>query len=285
MPAKTLVNKNILITGATEGIGRATAEALAAMGANLYLLCRNSAKGEALCQELLQSNPGIEVQLLVADLGDFKQVRQAADQFLALNKPLHVLVNNAAVFNTSRILMPNGLEQMFVVNHLGHFLLTQRLLPALRKAEAARIVIVGSDAHNFCDGIRFDDLAWDTGFGAFKTYGHSKLANLLFMRSLAQRLQGESITVNALHPGAVSSGLGRQNTWWAKYLLKVLSLVFRTPAQGAATSIYLATSPEVAGLSGEYYVDCKVRETKPWAKDMQQAEQLWQLSETLVSAS
>lgn len=282
MSTETLNNKNILITGATEGIGRATAGALAAMGANLYLLCRNNAKAEALRAELLQSHPDIDVRILLADLGDFDQVRRAAGEFLALEKPLHVLINNAGVFNTSRILMPNGLEQMFVVNHLGHFLLTQCLLPALRRAEAARIVVVASGAHAFCEGIRFDNLAWDTGFKPFKTYGHSKLANILFMRSLAERLRGESITVNALHPGAVSSGLGGQNTWWAKYLLKLLSLVFKTPGQGAATSVYLASAPEVAGVTGEYFIDCKQADTKPWAKDMQEAGKLWQLSESLV---
>lgn len=277
-----MINQNVFITGPTEGLGRATAKGLAAQGANLYMLCRNGEKGEALRRELLAINPDITVQLFIADLGDFQQVRDAAEKFLALDIPLHVLINNAGVISTARVLLPNGLEQMFAVNHLGHFLLTLLLLKALQQAEAARIVVVASDAYNFCKGIQFDNLAWDKDFKTFKTYGHSKLANILFMRSLAKRLEGTTVTVNALHPGAVSSSLGAQNYWWAKYLLKIISPFFKTPEQGAQTSLYLAGSAEVAGVSGEYFVNCKVRDTKPWAKDMQQAEQLWQLSESQV---
>jgi len=276
-------DKNVFITGATDGIGRATARILAERGANLFVLCRNPVKGEALRDELLSRRPGATVRLFLADLGDLRQVRRAADEFLNLNMPLDVLINNAAVLNTSRVILPNGVEQMFAVNHLGHFLLTNLLLPALDAAEAARIVVVASDAYKFCGGIEFDNLSWETGFRTFKVYGHSKLANILHMRALAERLRGSTVAVNALHPGGVSTNLGLQNSGWAKYLQKLLAPFLSSADEGAQTSVYLASAPELAGVSGEYFADCRPHETRALAKDMQQAERLWQVSESLIA--
>ena len=179
-----------MITGPTEGIGRATAFALAERGARLHLLCRNPTKAEALRAELLSKYADIDVALYLADLGDFDQVRSAACAFVERNEPLDVLINNAGVFTTRRILLDDGQEQMFAVNHLGHFLLTTLLLDSLKRAEQGRVVVVASDAYRFCRGIRFDDLQWNKGFSAFPTYGHSKLANILFTRELAERLRG-----------------------------------------------------------------------------------------------
>jgi len=274
--------KHVMITGSTEGIGRATAFALAERGARLHLLCRNPTKAEALRTELVSKYGEVDVELYLADLGNFDEVRRAAGAFIKRNEPLDVLINNAGVFTTRRILLDNGQEQMFAVNHLGHFLLTMLLLDSLKRAEQGRVVVVASDAYRFCRGIRFDDLQWNKGFSAFPTYGHSKLANILFTRELAQRLQGTRVTVNALHPGGVRSQLGAQNTWYAGRILALVKPFLRTADKGAETSVYLATSDEVTTSSGEYFYDCKPKKTKPSARDGEQARRLWEVSERLV---
>jgi len=278
----SIQGKNVMITGPTEGIGRATAFALAERGARLHLLCRNPTKAEALRDELISKYGDIDVALYLADLGDFDEVRRAAAAFIERNEPLDVLINNAGVFTTRRILLDNGQEQMFAVNHLGHFLLTTPLLDSLKRAEQGRVVVVASDAYRFCRGIRFDDLQWNKGFSAFPTYGHSKLANILFARELAERLQGTRVTVNALHPGGVRSQLGAQNTWYAGRILALVKPFLRTAEKGAETSVYLATSDEVTTTSGEYFCDCKPKKTNRSARDREQARRLWELSERLV---
>ncbi|MBT8469662.1 MAG: SDR family oxidoreductase [Deltaproteobacteria bacterium] len=274
--------KQVMITGPTEGIGRATAFALAERGARLHLLCRNPAKAETLRDELVSKYGGLDVQLYFADLGDFDEVRSAAGAFVERNEPLDVLINNAGLITTRRVLLDNGQEQMFAVNHLGHFLLTLLLLDPLKRAEQGRVVVVASDAYRFCRGIRFDDLQWSKGFSGFPTYGHSKLANILFARELAERLQGTHVTVNALHPGAVRSQLGAQNTWYAGRILALVKPFLRTAEKGAETVVYLATSDEVTTTSGEYFYDCKPKKTKPRARNREQARRLWEVSERLT---
>jgi len=281
--AMSIQNKNVFITGPTEGIGKATALSLAKQGANLHLLCRNPSKAQALREELRSLYGDVRVELYIADLGDFQQVRDAAEAFVRRNEPLHVLINNAGLINTRRILLDNGQEQMFAVNHLGHFLLTQLLLARLEEAEQGRIIAVSSDAYKFCRGIRFDDLQWSSGFRTFRTYGHSKLANILFVRELSKRLQGTHVTANALHPGAVRSRLGAQNNWYAGHVMILVTPFLRSAERGAATSLYLATSEEVRNISGEYFVDCRVKRTKSWGQDASQAQRLWDVSEQLVS--
>ena len=275
--------KNVMITGPTEGIGRATAFALAKRGARLHLLCRNPNKADALRNELRSRHGEIDVELYLADLGDFAEIREAARGFMERNEPLDVLINNAGVINTRRILLDNGQEQMFAVNHLGHFLLTALLLDALERAEQGRVVVVASDAYRFCRGIRFDDLQWNTGFSAFPTYGHSKLANILFARELAERMEGTRVTANALHPGGVRSQLGAQNNWYAGRILALVKPFLRTADKGAETSVYLATSADVTTTSGEYFYDCKPKKTKPSARDREQAKRLWELSDRLTA--
>jgi NAD(P)-dependent dehydrogenase (short-subunit alcohol dehydrogenase family) len=275
--------KNVLITGPTEGIGRATAFALAARGARLHLLCRNPTKAAALRDELRSRYGDLSVELYLADLGNFDEVRRAAGAFIDRNEPLDVLINNAGLINTRKVLLENGQEQMFAVNHLGHFLLTTLLLDRLTQAEQGRVVVVASDAYRFCRGIRFDDLQWKRGFSAFPTYGHSKLANILFARELAERMKGTRVTANALHPGGVRSQLGAQNTWYAGRILTLVKPFLRTADKGAETSIYLATSDDVATTTGEYFYDCRPKKTNRAARDREQARKLWELSERLVT--
>ncbi len=279
----SMQGKNVMITGPTEGIGRATAFALAERGARLHLLCRNPTKADALRTELLSRHHGIDVEIYLADLGSFDEVRRAAGAFIERDEPLDVLINNAGVINTRRILLDNGQEQMFAVNHLGHFLLTTLLLDALQRAEQGRVVVVASDAYRFCRGIRFDDLQWRTGFSAFPTYGHSKLANILFARELSERVEGTRVTANALHPGGVRSQLGAQNTWYAGRILALVKPFLRTADKGAETSVYLASSEDVSTVSGQYFYDCKPKKTKPSARDREQARKLWAVSERLTA--
>ncbi|MEQ8803140.1 MAG: SDR family NAD(P)-dependent oxidoreductase, partial [Haliea sp.] len=192
-------------------------------------------------------------------------------------------LNNAGVVNTSRRTTVDGFEETLAVNHFAPFLLTGLLLPAIRDVPGARIVNVASAAHAFTRDMGFDDLHAERGYKTFREYGRSKLANILFTRSLAQRLADYPVTANSLHPGAVSTSLGTQNGGvMSKILPLVLKPFFRSPEKGAETSIYLCTSEKVAGISGEYFADCKVVRPKPWARDDEAAERLWRVSEESV---
>lgn len=276
------MSKTALITGPTSGIGRETALALGGRGFKLFLLCRNGNAGEALADEIAAMPGAARPQVLLADLGDFDAVQAAAQRFLATGEPLDVLINNAGIVNMDRV-MVDGVEQMFRVNHLGHYLLTRLLLDKIVESRG-RIVVVASDAHAFCPGIRFDDINFEQDFSTFKTYGHSKLANMLMTRSLAHKLEGTGVIVNCLHPGAVASHLGHNNKrWYAPALRLMMRLFFITPAKGADTSVYLATTDEVT-TSGDYYYKRKTRGSKKWARSDADAERLWQLSEEMLAA-
>jgi retinol dehydrogenase-12 len=276
-------DKTVLITGATSGIGRATALGVARQGATVVVLCRDRAKGEALLSELRAAGAA-EVDLIVADLAVQAEVRRAAAEFLASGRPLHVLVNNAGVVNLERSVTPDGLETTFAVNHLAYFLFTLLLLDRLRESAPARIVNVSSDAHKL-GPLDFDDLQSERRYSVMRVYGRSKLANILFTAELARRLAGSGVTVNSLHPGAVATGLGKNNGGWAKALIALLKPFFRSPDDGAATSLFLATSPAVEGVSGRYFVKCRERTPSAAAQDAAAAARLWTVSEQLVGQS
>lgn len=271
----------MVVTGATAGIGHSSALTLAKMGADLTLLSRNQSKAEALATEIVAAG-GNPPTLITMDMAALDSVRDAANQCLALNKPIDVLLNNAGVVNTSRVETVDGFEETLAVNHFAPFLLTGMLLPALEDASNARIVNVASDAHSFVKNMGFDDLHAENSYKTFREYGRSKLANILFTRSLAERLP-ESITVNCLHPGAVATSLGSQNDGFlSKLLPALLKPFFRSPDRGAETSIYLCQSDEVATVSGAYFANCKKAKPKPWAQDDEAAERLWTLTEQSV---
>jgi NAD(P)-dependent dehydrogenase (short-subunit alcohol dehydrogenase family) len=282
MNDKSLAGTTCAITGPTSGIGRATALALGERGARLLLLCRSPGKGAELARELQAL--GADSAVVQCDLSSLQAVAQAAARVRELAPQLDLLINNAGVVNAARRLSADGLEEMFAVNHLAHFLLTTRLLPALQGAPAARIVHVASNAHHFVRGFDFDDYNWERRrYRTFAAYGHSKLANILFNRALARRLQGTAITTNALHPGAVATGMGTNNGGFARFTMLLMKPFFLSPEQGASTSIYLATAPALAGRSGGYYRRCKPEQAKPWAEDDAAAERLWALSEQLLA--
>lgn len=275
-------DKHIAITGPTAGIGRHTSLDLARRGAKLTLFCRNPDKAALLRQEIVDQG-STEPRIILMDMADLSSVRRAADEFLALNEPLDILLNNAGVVNTSRKETVDGFEETLAVNHFAPFLLTGLLLPALQQAESARIVNVASDAHAFVKHMGFEDMQAEKGFRTFREYGRSKLANILFTRELAKRLQGQAITVNCLHPGAVATSLGKQNGGFMSTVLpRLLKPFFRTPEQGAQTSIYLCTSDKVADISGEYFAKSKLAKAKAWGRDDSAAERLWAYTQETI---
>tara|TARA_R110000823_G_scaffold130015_17_gene258078 strand:+ start:11179 stop:12042 length:864 start_codon:yes stop_codon:yes gene_type:complete len=272
-------DKHVAITGPTAGIGRATSLELARQGAQLTLFCRNADKANALCDEIATVADHVP-RVILMDMADLGSVRRAAQTFLETAPPLDVLLNNAGVINTTRRETVDGFEETLAVNHFAPFLLTGLLMPAIQHGGNVRIVNVASAAHEFVRGMDFDDMHAQKSYSTFRVYGRSKLANILFTRSLAQRLEDTPITVNCLHPGAVSTSLGTHNKGLASSLLPLLlKPFFRTPEQGAATSLYLCTSDEVADISGEYFANCKLKRAKPWARDDAAAERLWQFTE------
>lgn len=276
------ITRNCFITGATNGIGKETAIALATQGFHLTLMVRDRNKGEAVSKEITQKTGNTNIALLVGDLASLADVRRVANDFLATGKPLHLLVNNAGLINMKHETTADGFEGMFGVNHLGHFLLTLLLLPRLKSAAPTRIVVVASDAHRFVKGLDFHDLQWKARpFQAMKVYGASKLCNIYFARELARRLEGSGVTVNALHPGWVGTGLGANNGMLGKVITFLQKPFARSPRKGAESSIYVATSPTLEGVSGNYYFNCREHRPSRAACDAAAAKQLWVESEKL----
>jgi retinol dehydrogenase-12 len=278
-----MAGKVCAITGPTSGIGRATALALGRKGAKLMLLCRSAEKGAALVAELKAL--GAQAEVIEVDLSSLHSVERAAERLIRRAPQLDVLINNAGLVNMQRRETLDGLEEMFAVNHLAHFLLTNRSLQSLRAAPAGRIVHVGSGAHAFVNGFDFEDYGWHSRrWATMKAYGHSKLANLLFNRSLSLRLgTSGSVISNTLHPGAVASHMGSNNGWVGKLGMLVASPFLVSPEKGAETSVYLASSPEAARYRGEYLIKCRPARPKPWAEDDAAAERLWGLSTALLA--
>ena len=273
--------KTFLITGATDGIGLQTAKVLAALGHRVVLHGRSEAKGKAALAAIRKESPGSDLRFFKADFFSLQQVRALAAQVRAEVPHLDVLINNAGCSFLTRRETTDGFEATFAVNHLAPFLLTNLLLDKLRASAPARIVNVASAAHRY-GVLDFDDLMSRRRYRPAQVYGCSKLANILFTRELAQRLQGSGVTVNALHPGVVRTHIGQYN-WFARLIGQVImSLVAVPVAEGAKTSLFLATAPEVEGLSGGYYKECTLTDPKPHALDAASASRLWEVSARMV---
>lgn len=276
--------KICLITGGTNGIGKTAALALAKMGATVVIVGRKAEKTALVVEEIHQRSGNPNVSSLLADLSSQAEVRRLAAEFKEKFDHLHVLLNNAGAFYLERKLTVDGLERTFALNHLGYFLLTDLLLDTLRASAPARIINVSSDAHA-SGKIELDNLQGQRSFSGMSAYGNSKLANILFTTELARRLAGTGITVNAVHPGFVSTGFINSTdnqSWMLKVVGWVVPLIGRSPEKGAETSIYLASSSEVADVTGRYFVDCKVRQPAAQAQDEVMARKLWEVSEELV---
>ena len=276
--------RHVAITGPTAGIGRCAALELARRGAAVTLLCRDPARGEALREEIA-ADSGATAEVIQLDLASLASVRSAAQALLALGSPLHVLLNNAGVINTRRRESADGFEETLAVNHLAPFLLTGLLLPALQQAEDGRIVNVASAAHEFVRGMGWEDMQAQESYKTFREYGRSKLANILFTRNLARRLEDSGITVNCLHPGPVATSLGKNNGLLGRAATAVLKPFFRSPERGAETSVYLCCSDEIAGTSGAYFYNCREKTPRPWALDEAEARKLWEFSEECTGFS
>ena len=273
----SLQGKAILVTGATNGIGLVTARELAKMGAQVTIVCRNAEKCAAVARQI-EAETGAPVEFIMGDLSVMEGIKQVAKIFREKHSRLHVLVNNAGGMFTRRVLTADGFEYTFALNHINYFLMTGLLLDLLKAGAPSRIINVSSVAHENAR-IDFDNLQGQKRFIGLEAYGQSKLANLLFTYELARRLEGTGVTANAVHPGVVATGFARNNgpiynvgTWIAGQLF------FRKPERGAQTSIYLASSLEVEGVSGKYFVDCKAVRSRPQSYNRAAAERLWQVS-------
>ena len=278
---ENLENKVCLITGATNGIGEEAAKELNKMGAEIVFVARNEGKGEQLKAELKEAT-GKEPTMILANLSSQAEVKSAAEKFLSMEKPLNILLNNAGIMNRERSITEDGLEEVFSVNHLAYFTFTLMLIDKLKSTEGSRVVNVASGAHQFVKEMNFGDLQSEKVFKPMQVYGQSKLANILFTKSLANKLADHGVTVNCLHPGFVSTGIGSNNKGIWNILMSLARPFARKTDKGAETSVYLCSSPEVKDISGEYFVDCKIEKVSDAAKSSDQADKLWEISSELT---
>ncbi|KAM8952357.1 retinol dehydrogenase 14 [Pelodytes ibericus] len=280
-----MLGKTVIITGANSGIGRATAAELLKQQARVIMACRDRDRAEEAAQELRMETQGSgEIIIKELDLSSLRSVRRFCQQVVQEETRLDVLINNAGIFQCPYMNTEEGFEMQFGVNHLGHFLLTYLLLGLLKNSAPSRIVVISSKLYKYGE-INFEDLNSEKSYNKSFGYSRSKLANILFTRELARRLEGTGVTINALHPGIVRTNLGRYINIpvLIKPLFNVVSWAFfKTPLEGAQTSVYLASSPEVEGVTGKYFGDCKEEDLLPKAMDDLVARKLWDISEIMV---
>lgn len=275
--AGQMQGKTVLISGATNGIGKVAAAELAKLGAQIVIIGRNPTKTTDTVREIQTATGNQDVHALVADLSSMAEVRRVAGDFKQQFKRLDVLLNNAGGVFTSRQETVDGYEMTFALNHLSYFLLTAMLLDVLKASAPARIINVASDAH-MMGSLDLDNIQK----GGFNAYSQSKLMNIMFTYELARRLEGTGVTANALHPGFVNTGFGRNNTGLMKLAISVATLFALKPTDGAKTSVYLASSPDVANVTGKYFDKSKARKSSAASYDEAAQKRLWAVSEQLT---
>jgi retinol dehydrogenase-14 len=276
-----MAGRTVLVTGGSGGIGRATALGLAIMGAQLAISGRDRERTESAAREIRAAGGG-EVDVVVADLSSQSEVRRLADEVLQSLSRIDVVVNNVGGYWHTRHITADGLERTFALNHLAPFLLTNLLLERLKQSAPARVVTVSSSAHR-SGRIDFDDLQGERSYSGARAYSQSKLANLLFTYELASRLQGTSVTANALHPGVVRTAFGAEDASTVQRLFTPFVRPFlKSPAEGAATSIHLASAPDLEQVTGRYFANSKPKTSSKRSYDKAAAARLWQLSADLV---
>ncbi len=283
MNLANLEGKTCVITGATSGIGLATARSLVNQGAHVVLACRDAARGEKARSEITGAGSAGRVEVMPLDLASQRSIRAFADTFRAKHNRLDVLVNNAAIVPLRRETTADGFEMQFGVNHLGPFLLTHVLLDALRAAAPSRIVTVASTVHHGAT-LDFDDLQSEKRYRVMDVYGRSKLANVMFTYALARRLEGSRVTSNCLHPGVVRSRITRDLPTLLQPLVRVAGAFMLSPESGARTSAYLAASRDVDGVTGKYFDKCREARSSRVSHDVDAQERLWTLSEEMTRA-
>lgn len=285
MQVADMAGRTVIVTGGNSGIGFETAAALAGAGARVIITARDRERGGAAVEEIRARGGSGSVELSVFDLGRLESVREGAADLLGRASRIDVLVNNAGLMLTERRETADGFETTFGVNHLGPFLLTMLLLDRVRESAPARIVNVSSTAHQSArNGLDFDDLQSTKGYAGMAVYGRSKLANIYFTTELARRLSGTGVTVNSLHPGTIRSGFGGDGDagGFFGWGIKVARPFMAGPAKGAETSVYLASAPEVEGVTGQFFAKCRPKTPSKAARDDAAAARLWELSEQMV---
>ncbi len=275
--------KTVVVTGANSGLGRATAQDLARRGARVLMTARDPEKGQEALESIRAATGNESVELLLADFARLSDVRSLAAAILQRCERIDVLVNNAGLILKKRFETEDGHEQQMQVNHLAPFLLTSLLLDRLRASAPARVITLSSSAH-WVGGLDPTDLSASRGYWGFRVYSQTKLANILFTRELARRLEGSGVTANAVHPGVVATGFGAVEDAGRLFGFGawLISPFVQSPAKGARTSIHLASSPELAETSGGYFARCRPARTSRAARDPELAAQLWEASEALV---
>jgi len=282
IPSGPMTGRTVLVTGGTGGIGKATAIGLATKGAHLAITGRDRERTEGAAREIRAAGGG-QVDVFVADLSSQSEVRRLADEVLESLSRIDVLVNNVGGYWKTRHVTADGLERTFALNHLAPFLLTNLLLDRLKQSAPARVVTVSSAAQ-FMGRIDFDDLQGERAYSGTRAYSQSKLANVLFTYELARKLQATSVTANALHPGVVRTAFGAEDPGGVQRLLTPFIRPFmKTPAQGAATSIHLASSPDLEQVTGKYFANSTPKRSAKRSYDEAAAERLWQVSAELVN--
>ena len=273
--------KICMVTGGTSGIGAAAVQQLVRLGATVIIAGRSVDKCKRQVERVKHFVPSARIDFLQADLSSQMQVRQLAKDFKDRYSHLDILINNAGAIFANRLVSVDGLEMTFALNHMGYFFLTRLLLNQLKASNSARIVIVSSAAHEQ-GSIKFEDLQSENSYNGVQAYCQSKLANLLFNYALDRHLKGTRVTVNALHPGIVATNYGSNNNWLRTKLRNLLKPGILSPEEGAKTIVYLAASPDVEGVTGKYFCDCKAIRSSEESYNKENAEKLWMLSEKLA---
>jgi NAD(P)-dependent dehydrogenase (short-subunit alcohol dehydrogenase family) len=272
-------DKICIITGANSGIGFYTALALARKGATIVMVCRNAEKAETAKQEIMDKTQNKNIAIFLADFSSLEESKRVGKEVAAKYPKIDILINNAGfIAKGYREVTADGLEKTFAVNHMGYFIFTHFLLDAVKAAPQGRIISVSSEAHRFVSNVDLTNLQLTRGYTSFKAYGISKLCNIWFTRELARRLKDTNVTVNCVHPGAVATNFGTDSGPFFETLLKLGKMFLLTPQQGAETSIFLASNPEVSKVTGEYFSKSQIKKISRDARDDAKAKKLWDMS-------
>ena len=273
--------KTCMITGANTGIGKETARQIASLDAQVIMVCRNQKKGEQAKEEIIRTTDNQDIELLICDLASLKNVKRFAEEFLQTHTNLHVLINNAGVFHMKRTITPDGYESTFAVNYLAHYYLTELLLPLLKKSSPSRIINLSSNIHKSFK-IKMNDPLLENGYMGPQAYSNSKTAMVLFTNKLVRELVGTKVTVNSVHPGHVKTQM--TTVGLSKWFRKIADLIpTRTIEKSAKTSVYVASSNDLEGITGKYFSDCKESKTAKMTKNIHKQDILWALSKKLVT--
>ena len=273
--------KTILITGATSGIGKEEALALAAMGHTIVMLVRNEAKALAVKNEIIASTGNEKIDTYIFDLSSIEEVRSISEKIKLKYPVIDVLINNAGMVYPKRLVSADGYELTFALNHLGHFLLTNLLIESIIAAPHGRIINLSSLAHTF-GRMNFDDINMENNYSSMKAYGQSKLANLLFTFELQRRLKDTKVTVNAVHPGVVNTNFGKDYKGLFAVMLKLARPLMRNAKKGAATVVWLASAPEAEVFKGKYFKDKKAISSTKESRNIEDSQRLWKISEEMT---